>query len=774
MRQNGRLGWYYLIPSLLIYLGASAALAAPADRAEALTYLGQGADAYRMGDVAEAIRRWGEAIRLCRLAGDTATEADVLAQRGEAFQTLGQLRAAAGDLEQAQQRAEALRDTTRLAAISGSLGNIYFQAHDFGRAQSLVEKSLSLARQNGLTPVIAASANNLGNLRIARGDLAGATSAYSESIGAAAVVADTPLVVTATTNKARVLSKQGREAESLDLLETALRDAATLSTSADTAYALIAIGRLAQGVPGAGTSYTSRRQALAHAALRQGAKIADSLHDARAASLSYGYTAELYEAAGRREEAAGLAQHAIFLAQQIDAPDLLYRWDWLSGRLARAAGDRNAAIGAYRRAVSALQTIRQDIPVDYIDGRSSFRETMGPLYFELADLLLQASADPKNTPRAPALLQETRTTIEALKTAEIRDYFKDRCLVPLEAQGRVTANAAESSRTATLYPVILPNRVELLVAFPNDQTLRFTTPVDEATLTSKVRELRLDLETLGTREYIKPAQQLYDWLIQPIAQALAAHHVDTLIIVPDGVMRTIPFAALYDGTSFLIQHYALATELGLTLIDPKPLARQPLSALLSGLSKAAQGYPALPFVTRELDSLKHMAASSMVLENEDFLRGRMEHALKTVPYSVVHIASHAEFNNDPQRTFILTYDGRLTLDQLENTVKYSAFRDQPLELLTLSACQTAAGDDRAALGLAGVAIKAGARSAVASLWFINDEAASRLITQFYQELRKSDRSKAQAMQQAQLQLIEDRRFRHPGYWSAFLVIGNWL
>lgn len=104
----------------------------------------------------------------------------------------------------------------------------------------------------------------------------------------------------------------------------------------------------------------------------------------------------------------------------------------------------------------------------------------------------------------------------------------------------------------------------------------------------------------------------------------------------------------------------------------------------------------------------------------------------------------------------------------------SQYRDQPVELLTLSACQTAAGDDRAALGLAGLAIKAGARSAIATLWFINDQAASLLIAAFYQQLQDAKLSKAKALQQAQLQLLADRRYQHPGYWSPFLLIGNWL
>ena len=137
-----------------------------------------------------------------------------------------------------------------------------------------------------------------------------------------------------------------------------------------------------------------------------------------------------------------------------------------------------------------------------------------------------------------------------------------------------------------------------------------TTPITEATLISEVRELRRSLETLGTRDYFAPAQQIYEWLIRPVEPELRAHDVDTLVVVPDGPLRTIPFSALYDGKSFLVEHYAVATELGLTLMDPKPIARQPITALLSGLSKPTQGFPALPFVGDELASLRRLSLNS--------------------------------------------------------------------------------------------------------------------------------------------------------------------
>jgi CHAT domain-containing protein len=138
------------------------------------------------------------------------------------------------------------------------------------------------------------------------------------------------------------------------------------------------------------------------------------------------------------------------------------------------------------------------------------------------------------------------------------------------------------------------------------------------------------------------------------------------------------------------------------------------------------------------------------------------------------VASHGKFESDVRDTFLLTYDGKLSMDRLEGYMASTTYREQPVELLTLSACQTAVGDDKAALGLGGVAVKAGARSALATLWYINDQASSLLITDFYANLKDSDVSKARALQEAQLDLLDDPRFNHPSYWAPFLLIGNWL
>jgi CHAT domain-containing protein len=148
--------------------------------------------------------------------------------------------------------------------------------------------------------------------------------------------------------------------------------------------------------------------------------------------------------------------------------------------------------------------------------------------------------------------------------------------------------------------------------------------------------------------------------------------------------------------------------------------------------------------------------------------------LKEEPYTILHVASHGVFEGDPSKTFLLAFDQKLTMDRLDQLIGLFKYREEPLELLTLSACETAAGDDRAALGLAGIAIKAGARSAVATFWQVHDQVAAELITEFYRQLQDPAVSRAVALQRAQLKVLADPRYDHPGFWAPFLMINSWL
>jgi CHAT domain-containing protein len=198
-----------------------------------------------------------------------------------------------------------------------------------------------------------------------------------------------------------------------------------------------------------------------------------------------------------------------------------------------------------------------------------------------------------------------------------------------------------------------------------------------------------------------------------------------------------------------------------------------VKVLAVGVTEAVQGFPPLPNVSAELEALREIYKSTTLVDRE-FVVSRFEETLRQEQFSILHIASHGEFSSEPGKTFLLAVDGKVTMDRLDQYIGLFKFRDDPLELLTLSACDTAEGDDRAALGLAGVAIKAGARSAVATLWEINDVAAAGLIADFYRGLQDPSISRATALQRAQVKMLGDPRYEHPGFWAPFLLINNWL
>jgi CHAT domain-containing protein len=281
------------------------------------------------------------------------------------------------------------------------------------------------------------------------------------------------------------------------------------------------------------------------------------------------------------------------------------------------------------------------------------------------------------------------------------------------------------------------------------------------------------LEKRTTNEYLPVAPLLYNEIIRPVDPTLMRYKIDTLVIVPDGVLRTIPFAALHDGSGFLVERFATAITPSLHLMDPRPLAVASREALVLAISESTQGFSGLPNAAHEAREV-HAVAGGEVFLNDEFTRSRFQSEIRHAPFGVVHIASHGQFGSDPSRTFVLAFDTHLTMDDLETTIKYGELRPDALELLTLDACETAVGDDRAALGLAGIALKSGARSALATLWFISDRASGELAVRFYEALKPGNLSKARALQAAQWQLIAGRRYSHPAYWAPFLLIGNWL
>lgn len=653
-------------------------------------------------------------------------------------------------------------DAVRVARIAGALGKAYLLLAMPTEARREFDFLLAQARAQADPFLEAAALNDSGLLAIMENRPQAAVEAF-EAARHAAERAGAPLLFSRPTlNLARQMLRDGKTPQALALLAEAFAWLGKAGDGEEKALQLIAAGHLGMQTGNDGILPDT------FSALGEAARIARRLELARAESLALGELGELYARQGKAAEALGLARRALFLAQGANAPDALYRWHWLIARLNARSGQNDLALASYEHALASLQAIRQDLMADLLVYRVSYRETVGPLFQEYVDLLLRRAAAAPDSERAAFLLR-ARDTLEQLKTVELEDYFQDAC-VAIQKE-KTTSLDALPPGTAVLYPILLPDRVELLLTLP-EGIRQVPLGVSGQQLAAETERFRHLLEKRTTREFMPHARQLHAWLLAPIEEMLRQAGIDTLVFVPDGPLRGIPLAALHDGRQFVIERYALAVAPGLSLVEETVATKGKRNSLLGGITEAVQDFPALPYVEPEVASFQSIYGGKAMTDAQ-FVIPAFEKELKNANYSVIHIASHGQIESDPRKSFLLAYDGKITMDNLEDYMKYSRQRADAIDLLTLSACRTAAGDDRAALGLAGVAVKAGARSALATLWYVSDQASSMLVTEFYRVLAAGGLSKAQALREAQRSVLADARYRHPGYWSPFLLIGNW-
>lgn len=788
----------------------------------------QGQAEFRRGAFPNAVLNWYEAARLYEAEGKSREQAQVLNYLGQALYQVGRYKDAGSVLAKSIGLARKINDRSLEAGGLGRIGAVYFLLGQNKQAEESLNDGLKISRELEQSTLTATLLNDLGNVLAAEGRNAAAVGAYTESSILAKGSGNQSLGVTAMINAAKASVQERLYENAKARLDLASAEVQAMEDSHDKAFALLNLGigydTFLAGLDPSSSGETANRQTAPGSRgleLRPGAgqelpppaeestatqgeqnpevaqpspsatesiafpkdelmrsaagafwgaiQVSSKIDDPRTSSYAWGYLGRLYEREQRTEEALDLTRRAILASQKVRAPESLYRWHWQTARLLKAQGKIDDAILAYQRAIQTLQPIRPEMVVG--QGRQrSFYQTTRPLYLELTDLLLTQAPTVTDPKQAQALLVEAQDTLESFKAAELQDYFRDECVA--QAQTRSTSLVQGVKSTAIVYPVVLPDRLELLVGLANGLK-QYAVPVTSKQLTKEVRAFRLALETRTNDLYLTHAKQLYEWVIRPIEGDLLAAGVETLVFVPDGPLRTIPMAALHDGTQFLINRYAVALTPGLQLTDPRPIDRSKVRFFSAGLTEAVQGFPALPNVGKELSAIHGLYGGAQLL-NDQFRAQQVERNLKDEPVNVVHLASHGMVQGDVSKSFILTFDDKITMDQLGQLVGLFQYRQSPLELLTLSACETAAGDDRAALGLAGMAVKAGARSALATLWFIDDQATSDLVSEFYSQLRDPSISKAVALQRAQVKMLQDPVRQHPSYWAPFLLINNWL
>ena len=686
-----------------------------------------------------------------------------LLQIADCYQNQGYAAAAIPYLEAMNRQMGGRTDPREHVELDSRLAAAYRQIGDHRRAYALLDEGIQHVQAVQQPWLAAPLLNDLGRIYMAEDEPLFAIAAFDDALRLAAAN-DRALRASAGLNLARSLIEH-KVATGLEQRLAAVRgDIAVLRDPAVKCRLYLTLGTLYRdaqvtlGLPAtwrlrAFDAFTSALELAGHA-------------DSPLQSYALGYIGALYEDEGRFDAALRYTREAALAAQRTGSNASLYRWHWQTGRILRAQGKSEAALQAYRLATDALDSVR--LAVAERSDRS-FQRDVAPLYFELADLLLTRTPSLESATAIQENLLDARNTLEQLKVAEVEDYFEDQCAV--------NANQLQLDRLAAnagiVYPVLLEDRIELLLSLPDGLT-QFTSNVNRQAFDATVQKLRLALEDPGSETAFQPhSERLYEWLIRPLETALTRAGVDTLVLVPGGSLRTVPLAVLHDGERFLIEKYAVATSPGLTLTAAREIDGDSGRMLVNGLTEAVSGFPPLPHVAEEIDNIAALFPAR-VNRDEDFSAAGIETELAAEAYSFVHIATHGQFHSDHRRSFLLTHDDLITMDRLENILGLRQFVSQPVDLLFLSACQTAAGDDRAALGLAGVAVRSGAASVVASLWLINDESTAVLVSEFYQQLKDGDGNKAKALQYAQLTLMQDARYSHPNHWAPFLLVGNWL
>ncbi|NER86854.1 MULTISPECIES: CHAT domain-containing protein [unclassified Moorena] len=773
------------------------------------------------GNAEAALNTWQNAEALYAQANDRVGVLGSQINQAQGMQSLGLYRRAKKLLTQVRQTLLAQPDSPLKAIGLHNLGNVFRQAGDLEQSKQTLTESWKVAQRiqspesqsqallslGNTERALATRAKDTNNHKASKQHIQEAITHYQQ----AAATTTSPITkIQAQLNQLSLLIETDQEKSVQALLPQIQTLLTKLPSSRASVYAhvnfaqsliLIRNRKLRTQFTKPITTQIPNFPDIAQQ-LNTAIEQAKTLEDKRAESYALGTLGNWFEQTKDWSNAITFTKSALLIAQGINAPDIAYQWQWQMGRLLKAKaeqatttsnGDTEAvtklidhAIAYYTQASNTLTNLRSDLVALNPDIQFSFREQVEPVYRELVDLLLR-SPEPSNDN-----LKKARKVIEALQLAEIDNFFRDACAKP----EKVNIDNVDP-RAAVIYPIILKDGLAVILKLPkqNDLVYSFHQNISDDQVDEAVKKFQeIITKPTGANHTIKKElPQIYDLLIRPFEEELETNRdrdqspIKTLVFILDGSLRNIPVAALYDREKdkYLIERYAVAVTPGLQLVDPKPLPRQQLTALIAGATNAPsfkkEGLGPIDNVAFELTKIGEQVNRSQKLQNQEFIKENLQNQLTAASFNVVHIATHGQFSSNPEQTFILDWDERIKVKDLDNLLRMSdPSGTTPIELLLLSACQTATGDKRAALGLAGIAIRAGARSTLATLWQVNDASTAEFMNQFYQQLNNPQLTKAEALRNAQIEFLKmeeedpNKDYTLPYHWAPFILVGNWL
>jgi CHAT domain-containing protein len=792
---------------------------------EVLKYL---ARAYQqVGELEESIAQFELVLAYYQKAQDSVQAGRILTEQAQVLADLGQYRRAigllCGDTEPSDCRGGAVSlaqreaDQVGQAAALGSLGTVYYLQGEYELALSALQESQAIAEKLGNTDYLIATSNDLGNVyssleqrnvryltfaQQSQDDQAAqrfrqrsqkenqkAIDAFEASLSLAQQHQDLSGEIRASIGLILAYRQQSPQQDQV-LLSQVPTKLGQLSDSREKAYALIKLAnlktQLASDLPTAIPSdYCSSIDVSDF--LNQAYAVAQNIRDRSTESFALGLLGHQSECQKNYDQALNLTYQAELLAS---ADEIRYLWEWQAGRILKDQGKTPDALAAYGRTVTTLQKVQGNIAAANRDLRLDFQENSEAIYRQLATFRLQQAEQSDIEVEQQTQLAFAVEALDGLRLAELRNYLGSQCEIPLTRSSLTATNA----QTAIFQSMVLDDRILIILILPEangkSKLKLHQIPISRATTVDTVNIFRQRLEQRSDREnqFREQSQEIYNWFIRPFIADLQSRSIKTLVFIQDDILRTIPMAVLSDGQAFLVQQYEIANASSLLQPLNQQRADYSLQILAFGLTQPSTidrstSFSPLESVQAEIDGIQKVVQNSDGLLDQDFTRERLQEELQKERPRILHLATHARFGFDAQETFLVTgresnrsYNDTVSMNELYQLLRSTRNSAPPLELLTLTGCETAAGSRRDALGIAGVAVQAGVQSAFASLWQVDDAATAQLVIQFYQNLQ-AGQTKAEALQSAQRSWLATHamgQYRHPGYWAAFVLVGNWL
>ncbi|XGW00676.1 MAG: tetratricopeptide repeat protein [Leptolyngbya sp. BL-A-14] len=809
-------------------------------RGEAASLNNLGSTYNSLGQHIQAIKFHQRSLAIERQIGNRRGEAASLGNLGNAYADMGQYTQAIQFYQQQLIIARQIRERQSEANSLGNLGRMYKDMGEYAQAIVFHQQSLAIKRQIGDRQ---GEANSLGNLGLVYRHLG----QHIQSI---------EFFRQALTIEQQIGDRAG-EASALGSLGLAYYFFGKYNKSIEFGQQSLAIERQIGDRHEEGTSLNNI--GLAYNALGQYTQaiqfyqqqliIARQIGDRRGESYALGNLGLAHKNLGRYVQSIEFFQQSLAILRQIgdrSAEGISFS---VIGDLLKEQNQPELAILLYKQSVNVRESIRKDLWKLSREEQQSYTQSVADTYRNLADLLLKQGRvmealqvldllkvqelqdffkDVKGNERTAygiETLSEEQQILSRLDTANLNKYLKSASVTALVQQLQQMAPAQNlklaayidlqtrlqklGTDSALLYPLILDDRIELVLFTRNAPPIHRTTTIKQTELEQAVKSFRSAIQQKDSQNIRQPANQLYNWLIKPIEADLQQANIKTLIYAPDGQMRYVPLAALYDGKQWLVEKYEINYITALSLTNIATRSSQPPHILAGAFTDPAGrvqvngqafDFGAIPSALSEVKSLAKQFPNTTKLVYKDFNHASMT-SDRLNRYNIVHLATHGKLvAGAPEDSFILLNNNEyITLREIKD------WKLPNVALVVLSACQTALGDKLGSgieiIGFGYQLQQAQARASIATLWEISDASTGSLMNEFYAQLQSKQLPPVEALREAQIALITsknqtsgvskprtsvnypsgqnqtstiNRDLSHPYYWAPFILIGNGL